>query len=267
MKRALALGLVAIVLAACASETVNGSPFRRRPVAAGDDDDDTAAGDAGTAPAPTVSVAKPVTPAPPTDSGPPPRSSVCNAPNLAFCYAFDGTTNENTNALTPATLTNVTLVAGRDIQAASFVAGSAMRFAPNAIFELPANAAVEAWIKRQNVATSGVILDDDGRFSLTIDENGNVLCKSSGGAVLGTKAVPVEAWAHVACVVDAGTLHAYLDGVDVGSGPGAIGSAPTLGAAIGGNSPDGEGFLGLIDSLRVFKVARTAAEVSAAAKP
>ena len=64
-----------------------------------------------------------------------------------------------------------------------------------------------------------------------------------------------------------GKLHAYLDGVDVGSGPGAIGSAPTLGAAVGGNSPDGEGFLGLIDSMRVFRVARTAAEISATAKP
>jgi len=258
--------MVVLLLAACAADAVTGNKVRRNPQAGDDDDDAVVVGDAGPGPDidPNTGVAKPV---PAADSGPPPPV-ICTVPNLALCFAFEGNPNDQSpNLLRPTTVSSLVYVVGRENQAAAFGAGSAMVFAPNPVFELPANATVEAWVKRQAIASSSVVFDDDGRFSLTINAAGNVLCKSSGGAVAGTKAVPIETWAHVACVVDTGTVRAYLDGAEVGAAPGAIGSAPTLGAAVGSNSPDGEGFLGLIDSMRVFRVARTAAEISAAAKP
>jgi len=257
--------LVGAVVAACTATPTAGTRLRRgNPATETGDDDDDVVVDASTR---GVDIAKPVTPAEPVDSGPAP-SRACNAGELAFCFTFEGTSDDvSPIGLKPETVTNVTFAPGRENQAASFSATSALRFAPNAAFELPANATIEAWIKRMNTGTDSVVVDIDGRFSLTIDAAGNLLCKSSGGAATAIKLVPVEQWAHVACVVDAGTLRAYLDGVEIASGPGAIGSAPTLGAAVGGNSPDGEPYLGLIDSLRVFRVARTPAQITEAAKP
>lgn len=263
LRRAVPFFLLGVAIAACGSDAATGTKVRRNSPSTqtGDDDDDVDAS------APPVVVAKPVTPAEPVDSGPTP-SKACNVSELAYCFTFEGSTDDvSPNGLKPATAIGVTFAPGRENQAASFTAASALRFAPNASFELPANATIEAWIKRQNTGTDAVVLDDDGRFSLTIDAAGNLLCKSSGGAATAIKLVPIEQWAHVACVVDAGTLRAYLDGIEISSGPGAIGSAPTLGAAVGGNSPEGEPYLGLIDSLRVFRVARTPAQITEAAKP
>ncbi|MBX3230291.1 MAG: LamG domain-containing protein [Labilithrix sp.] len=258
MRRWLALGLVALAFAACRAEPTNDSGIRRNPPIAADDDDDqtTPLFDAG---APDAADTGPAQPEP---------SKACLTGDLAFCFTFEGTTDDvSPNAIKPTTSTNITFAPGKENQAASFTATSALRFDPNPVFELSTNATIEAWIRRQNTGADSVVLDVDGRFSLTIDAAANVLCKSGGGAVTGNTVVAPEVWAHVACVVDNGTLRVYLNGTEIGSGPGAIGSAPTLGAAIGGNSPDGEPFLGLIDSLRVFTVARTPAQISEAAKP
>jgi concanavalin A-like lectin/glucanase superfamily protein len=201
------------------------------------------------------------------DAGAP--SKTCASPDLVLCLTFEGAVVDQSPApLTPAELQNVGFVGGKEGQAGSFNATSAIRFAPNAAFDLPGSGTIEAWVKRSAEPNpSAVVFDDDMRLSLTIAENGTVLCKSSGGAVQGTTPVPVEQWAHVACVVGNGTMHAYLNGSVDASGAGAVASSPAAGAAAGGNSPSGEPFLGAIDSLRVFRVARSTNEIVAAAKP
>ncbi|MDF2698324.1 MAG: hypothetical protein K0S65_6708 [Labilithrix sp.] len=247
------------MLVACGYAAVDGDPLQSSV------DLPSRAFDAG-----TEEASSPVTsdPTPATDGGDAAAASTtCAGPDLALCFAFDGNTVDQSAAkLTPDVVANISFAPGKAGQAASFVATSALRFAPNAAFELPAGAAtIEAWIKRQNAGADAVVFDDDGRFSLTINAAGNVWCKSSGGAITGGTVVPVDQWAHVACVIDAGTMRAYLNGNEDASGPGAVGSSPTSPAAIGGNSPDGEPFLGLIDSFRVFRSARTPAQIAAAA--
>lgn len=196
-------------------------------------------------------------------------STTCTASDLVMCFRFEGNTSDQSAApLTPATATGITFVTGKEEQAGRFTASSALRFAPNPAFDLPANAAtVEAWINRENTGADAVVFDDDERLSLTINAAGRLWCKSSGGAVIGATVLPVNQWLHVACVVDGGTMKAYLNGAVDGQGSGAIASRPAAAAAIGGNSPDGEPFVGAIDSFRVFRSARTAAEIAAAAKP
>jgi hypothetical protein len=198
-----------------------------------------------------------------------PPSVTCQPTNLALCLRFEGNTmDQSSTAINPVEATGITFVGGgKEDQAAQFTQTSVLRFAPNPVFDLPANGAtIEAWIKREATGADAVVFDDDARFSLTINAAGMVWCKSSGGAVVGTTQVPVNQWAHVACVVENGSLKAYLNGAQDASGPGSIVSSPTSAAAIGGNSPSGEPFVGLIDSFRVFKIARTAAEIAAAAK-
>jgi hypothetical protein len=192
-------------------------------------------------------------------------STLCKVPDLALCFAFDGVvTDGSPNTLAPSEVTGVAFVAGKDGQAASLGAASAIRFAPSPVFEVT-TATLEAWVKpAPNAAGDGVVFDDDGRFSLTILADGTVLCKSSGGAVSGGKVI-ADQWMHVACVVDGTRVHAYLDGIEVAASIGSILSAPTLSAALGGNAPSGEPFVGAIDSFRMFRVARTTAEIAAAA--
>ena len=196
-----------------------------------------------------------------------PLSTTCAVAGLVLCYRFeDKVLDESLEPLTPAVAGGITFVDGKEGRAALFTTASALRFAPNPAFELPNDGAtIEAWIKRENIGADAVVFDGDGRFSLTINAAGNVWCKSGGGAVTGTTVVPTNDWAHVACVIEAGTPRAYMNGVVDAEGAGAVGTNPTLGAAIGGNSPEGEPFVGAIDSFRVFRSARSAAEIAAAA--
>jgi hypothetical protein len=195
-------------------------------------------------------------------------SVTCLASDLVLCLRFEGnTTDESPVPIAPALVTGIEFVPGREDRGAMFGATSALRYAPSSAFELPAGSAtIEAWIKRETTGADAVVFDADERFSLTISAAGNVLCKSSGGAVTGTSVVPVGEWVHVACVLEGTTMTAYLGGIADGSGMGAIGSSPNAGAAVGGNSPDGEPFSGVIDSFRLFRVARSAAQIAADAK-
>jgi hypothetical protein len=256
-----ALAVAVCLVAACGYASVEGDlpgdpvNLPRRSTDAGAIEDT-----GSTAPVPVVDAG--------TDANKVPSPETCAVNDLALCFAFEGNaTDQSASPLAPIVIANVTFVPGKAGQAASFTADSAMRFAPSSVFELPPTATIEAWIKRQNAGADAVVFDDDGRLSLTINAAGNVWCKSSGGAVTGKKIVPVGQWAHVACVVDGAAMRAYLDGVEEAAGPGAVGSSPDSAAAIGGNSPDGEPFLGLIDSFRVFRVARTPAQIAAAAVP
>lgn len=249
---------LAVVGAACSEDVSDFRPQLKHKDTT-DHDDDTARTpvvDAGVQVAPVVDAAPAAVDA---AIGTP----ICNAGGVALCFAFDNSASDGSTNGLAATTTGVTFVPGRNGYAASFTATSTMRFAPNAIFDLPAGGAtIEAWIKRQSTGADAVVFDDDGRFSLTISAANKVLCKSSGGAVTGATDVPDGAWAHVACVIDAGTMKAYIAGVEDGAGTGSIAPNPTLAAALGGNSPDGEPFVGLIDSFRLFSVARTPAEIA-----
>ena len=78
----------------------------------------------------------------------------------------------------------------------------------------------------------------------------------------GPTANPVNAWTHVALTYDGATLRLFVNGTQVAS-------RATTGAIqttdnplwIGGNSPYGEYFTGLIDEVRVYNRALTQAEI------
>lgn len=190
---------------------------------------------------------------------------LCTASDLVLCFPFENSVTDNgPNAIAPGQVANVTFVAGKDGQAAVFDATSAVRFGANPAFDVT-NATIEAWVKRAaSPGGDGVVFDADGRFSLTIEPDGDVKCKTGNADVVASK-IAVDTWAHVACTFDGAKLRVYIDGALADTDNGSITSSPGSGAAIGGNAPSGEPFKGAIDSLRVFRVARTAAEIAAAA--
>ena len=253
-----AAAALALVLASCAAPAIEdelqvGSTLPDRDAAAGKlDGGDAQASEAAPPPPPADAASEAAT-----------QTALCNEPDLMLCFGFEGAVIDGSpNALVPA-VSGLTFGPGKSGQAAQLTASSAMTFAASPAFEVT-TATIEAWIKRApNAPGDGVIFDDDNRASLTILADGSVLCKPSG-ATSGGRVVS-DQWTHVACVFDGINAHVYLDGAEQNVAAGTIGSSPTSTAAVGGNAPSGEPFVGAIDSFRVFRVARTSAQIAAAA--
>ena len=76
--------------------------------------------------------------------------------------------------------------------------------------------------------------------------------------------IPVTTWTHLATTYDGATLRLYVDGVQVSSKPqtGTLASSANP-LQIGGDDIYGQYFSGLIDEVRVYNVALTAAEIQA----
>ena len=83
---------------------------------------------------------------------------------------------------------------------------------------------------------------------------------NAGIEVNGTPALVVGTWAHLALTYDGAALRLYVNGVQVASRTGnLLTSANPL--QIGGDSIHGQYFSGIIDEVRIFNRARTAAEI------
>jgi hypothetical protein len=82
--------------------------------------------------------------------------------------------------------------------------------------------------------------------------------------VPGPSELPVNSWTHLAGTYDGTTMRFYVDGVQVGTKAVSGNLLTSTGAVrIGGNSVWGEFFQGRIDEVRIFNVARTAAQIAA----
>lgn len=204
----------------------------------------------------------------PIDSGPPP-DLFCLEPGLVLCFTFDtGIQNlvATTPKIPPGTLENITLVDGKKKTAAQFGVGSIFTFAPSPLLEMQ-TATVEALVNLDLASVGNdTIFDNDARFTMTIEADGTLRCATPTANARGGK-ITVEVWTHIACVFDGANIKAYVAGAEVGSAAGTIGASSTTGARLGDDAPDGgEGFTGELDDLRVFNVARSAAQISAAAQ-
>lgn len=132
----------------------------------------------------------------------------------------------------------------------------------------------EAWILIDTGApTSNLCILDYGSNNAysrnTFMVNGSRrLAFFSGNANLSApaNAIPVNTWTHVAFVLSSGTGYLYINGVQVGTGSLAGVYSPLVGENVkigqrvaGGNLP----FNGNIDEVRIWDVARTAAQITA----
>ena len=87
---------------------------------------------------------------------------------------------------------------------------------------------------------------------------------SKEGRAFGTRPLPLRRWSHLAATYDGTTLRLYVNGT-LASSRAVSGAMPssTGPLRIGGNSVWGEYFTGLIDEVRVYNRALSAAEVQA----
>ncbi len=90
---------------------------------------------------------------------------------------------------------------------------------------------------------------------------GQVEIGSERNAV-GSAALPLNAWSHLAATFDGATVRLFVNGVQAGSLPFAGSMAASTGPLrLGGNGVWGEWFAGLIDEVRVYSRALTANEI------
>jgi glucose/arabinose dehydrogenase/fibronectin type 3 domain-containing protein len=198
---------------------------------------------------------------------------------LVAGYSFDagsGTTvsdvsgSGNTGTITGAMWTN-----GKYGGALAFDgAGAVVRIPAAPSLNLGTAMTLAAWIQ-PTAAQSGwrTIMQRETEAYFLNASNGSGTNVPAGGAttggdttvVTGTSTAPVGVWTHVAMTYDGSSLRLYVNGTLVRT-TGAGGAVQTTANPlwIGGNSPYGEHFAGLIDEARVYNRALSATEIQSA---
>jgi hypothetical protein len=131
-----------------------------------------------------------------------------------------------------------------------------------------------AWIRpTANQAGWRTILQRETDAYALNASNSKGALRPSGGATLGgtfqwvsgPTASPVNAWTHVAVTYDGSILRLYVNGSQVATTAASGAIESTAGPLwIGGNSPYGEYFQGIIDEARVYNRALSTTEIQAA---
>ena len=203
-------------------------------------------------------------------------SAAAAAPGLVAAYAFDegsGTTvtdasgNGNNGTINNATWST----AGEYGNALSFNGTSSLVTIPNsASLQLSSGMTLEAWVKASTVSAAwrDVLYKANDDFYLeATSSNGSLpdaglIAGGSYADAFGTAKLTANTWAFLTETYDGSTLKFYVNGTLVASTPhtGAI-QTSTSPLQIGGDGLYGQYFAGLIDNVRVYNVALTAAQI------
>ena len=205
-----------------------------------------------------------------------PPASMSATPALVAAYGFDegsGTTvtdasgNGNTGTITNATWA----AAGKDGKALQFNGSNALVTVPDAAsLHLSSGMTLEAWVNPSTVDSSWrdvIYKGNDNYYLEGTSTNASVpgagmIAGGSYAHAYGTDPLPANSWSYLAETYDGSTLRLYVNGSQVASTAhtGTIASS-TNPLQIGGDSIYGQYFAGLIDEVRVYNVALTAAQI------
>ncbi|MBN9520556.1 DUF4082 domain-containing protein [bacterium] len=146
--------------------------------------------------------------------------------------------------------------------------------ADNALLDLTEAMTLEAWVypTAPGITPTTVVMKERGSngFSYALygadgagqPPAGYIRRGSSNVSAVGTSALPLNTWTHLAATYDGATLRLYANGVQVASRAqtGSI-TTSTSPLRIGGNGVLGQYFTGLIDEVRIYSVALTPAQI------
>jgi hypothetical protein len=202
-----------------------------------------------------------------------PRPPLCDPddPDLVGCYPFEGDAQDGSSYGNHGVETGITYVQGVDGLAMSGTAGSEIRIAESESLDVH-NVTIEMWIHPTSLPSGGSddrrygLFDNDGQYGFFLHPGGDLRCTANGALTI-PGAVAIGAWRHVACTYDGTTVTVYLDGEPAGANEtgGDLGTGVDNGSSIGADTPPGDSFVGHIDSVRVWRIPRTASEVCEAA--
>ena len=194
-------------------------------------------------------------------------------PGLAAAYSFDTGSGASVpdvsgNGNTGTAMGSFWSTQGRYGGAMSFDGiGSVVRVASSPSLALSSAMTLSGWIN-PSVTQSGwrtIVQRQTDSYFLNASHDAGSLRPAGGGTnwfIGGPTASPVGAWTHVGLTYDGTMLRLYVNGTEVASrtASGQL-TASTSPLWIGGNSPFGEYFAGLIDDVRVYNRALTQAEI------
>ena len=197
-------------------------------------------------------------------------------PGLVAAYGF----NEGTGTVTAAasananngTISGATWNAtGRFGKALSFNGASDwVTVADAAPLDLTTGMTLEAWVNPSVLSgwRSTMVKESPGGLSYGLYAHDNAphpavsVHTTVDQFAIGTSAIPLNTWTHLAATYDGTTLRLFVNGVQVGSSPLTGSLLQSSGVLrIGGNSVWGEYFSGLIDEVRIYNRALSQAEI------
>jgi hypothetical protein len=154
-------------------------------------------------------------------------------------------------------------------QAIAFAAQSVAAISDDPSLDLRNAATLELWLRADSLPAVGGrygILDNNGQYGLFLGPDGKVRCAMSSTVPIALAVVP-GVWTHIACTYDGQAMRLYQDGVLGNTTPTTVTltDGSTDGMRLGANSPSGDVLAGALDDVRIYSVARTPAEICAAA--
>ena len=208
------------------------------------------------------------------DAPPPPP------PSLVAAYSFDegsGTTaNDVSGNANHGTITGAGWTTGRFGQALSFDGvNDIINVLDSNSLDLTTEMTLEAWLRPAVAGSSwrtAIFKQRPGNMAYSLYSKRNTdlplgeitVGTTTVKAVTGTSGLALNAWSHLALTYDGTNLRLYLNGAQVAltvtSGTIATSTGPLT---IGGNPIWGEWFNGVMDEIRIYRRALTAAEITA----
>jgi hypothetical protein len=205
-------------------------------------------------------------------------ASLAATPGLVAAYGFNegsGTTVTDTSGNgNNGTIANATWVtSGKFGAALQFNGANALVTVPDsASLHLSSAMTLEAWVNPSVIDASwrDVIYKGNDNFYLeATSTNGSLpdagtIAGGSYADAFGTAKLPASAWSYLTETFDGSTLRLYVNGTQVASTAHAGSIATSANPLqIGGDSIYGQFFTGLIDEVRIYNVALTAAQIQA----
>ncbi len=197
---------------------------------------------------------------------------------LVLAFGFEetagATANDSSTAKNNGTISGATSTAsGKFGRALSFDGTNDRVDVPDAAtLDLTTGMTLEAWVKpTTNVGWRTAILKERGTkdllYALYTSNGSKPRTENFNGTentAAGTAALPLNAWSHLASTYDGTNLRFYVNGALITT-KATTGAMPNTAnpLRIGGNAIWGEYFSGLIDEVRVYNRALTAAELTA----
>jgi hypothetical protein len=184
------------------------------------------------------------------------------ATQLVGCFDFEGSVVDGSASGTPVVQAiNIGFLAGREGMALRGESGSMVTLAYTTAFDTPSYT-IQAWINPSELPLTGLragVWDINARTGVFVMSDGSIMSRNM---TTGAATIAPNVWTHVAVTDDQMTLRFYVNGTLTATFTSGLISPANAGAEIGGNAPSGDRFIGLIDSLRIYSVVRTAQQIA-----